>query len=73
MFNGPFDLPDITTKLNPDRLADLKRRKAQDAMNGLIYTDLNEELMTAGIDNDEDLSDASSEDLYGADGIYGAG
>ncbi|KAG6117499.1 hypothetical protein E4U13_001026 [Claviceps humidiphila] len=73
MFDGPFDLPDITTKPNPDRLADLKRRKAQDAMNGHIDTDLNEELMTAGIDNDEDLSDASSEDLYGADDIYGAG
>ncbi|KAG6088533.1 hypothetical protein E4U31_000158 [Claviceps sp. LM219 group G6] len=73
MFDGPFDLPDITTKPNPDRLADLKRRKAQDAMNGLIDTDLNEELMTAGIDNDEDLRDASSEDVYGADDIYGAG
>ncbi|KAG6131390.1 hypothetical protein E4U38_003977 [Claviceps purpurea] len=67
MFDGPFNLPDITTKPNTDQLADLKRLKAQDAMNGPIDTDMNEELMTAKIDNDEDLSDASSEDLYGAD------
>ncbi|KAG6192157.1 hypothetical protein E4U36_000057 [Claviceps purpurea] len=73
MFDGPFNMPDITTKPNTDRLADLKRRKAEDAMNGLIDTNMNEELMTAGIDNDGDLSDASSEDLYGADDIYGAG
>ncbi|KAG6315363.1 hypothetical protein E4U22_007928 [Claviceps purpurea] len=43
------------------------RSYAQDAMNGPIDTDMNEELMTAKIDSDEDLSDASSEDLYGAD------
>ncbi|KAG5952671.1 hypothetical protein E4U58_000675, partial [Claviceps cyperi] len=65
MFDGPFDLPDITTRPKTDQLADLERRKSQDAMNGLIDTDMNEELMTAGIDNDEDLSDSSSEDIYG--------
>ncbi|KAG6053258.1 hypothetical protein E4U17_004888 [Claviceps sp. LM77 group G4] len=75
MFDGPFDLPDITTKPNTDQLADLERRKAQDAMNGLIDTDINEELMTPEneIDNDEDLSDTSSEDIYGAEDIYGVG
>ncbi|KAG6318403.1 hypothetical protein E4U22_005440 [Claviceps purpurea] len=37
-----------------------------DEMNGLIDTDVNEELTSPRIDNDEDLS-ASSEDIYGAD------
>ncbi|CCE34016.1 uncharacterized protein CPUR_07947 [Claviceps purpurea 20.1] len=55
------------TKPNTDQLVDLKHLKAQDAMNGPIDTDMNEELMTAKIDSGEDLSDASSEDLYGAD------
>ncbi|KAG6313383.1 hypothetical protein E4U44_002625 [Claviceps purpurea] len=49
------------------RLAYLECRKAQDVMDGLIDTDVNEELTSLGIDNDEDLSDASSEDIYGAD------
>ncbi|KAG6138806.1 hypothetical protein E4U50_008467 [Claviceps purpurea] len=48
------------------RLAYLECRKAQDVMNGLIDTDVNEELTSPRIDNDEDLS-ASSEDIYGAD------
>ncbi|KAG5955068.1 hypothetical protein E4U58_007286 [Claviceps cyperi] len=65
MFDGTFDLPDITTKPKTDQQADFERRKAQDAMNGLIETDMNEELITAEIDTDEDFSGSSSEDIYG--------
>ncbi|KAG5945660.1 hypothetical protein E4U59_005394 [Claviceps monticola] len=45
MFDCPFDLQDITTPLNADRLADLERRKKdQDVMNLPMRTGMNEEV-----------------------------
>ncbi|KAG5935916.1 hypothetical protein E4U59_005280 [Claviceps monticola] len=66
MFDCLFDLQDITTPPNADRLADLERRKKdQDVMNLAMRTGMSEEVMNSGIDNDEEHGDASSEDIYG--------
>ncbi|KAG6113735.1 hypothetical protein E4U31_008041 [Claviceps sp. LM219 group G6] len=67
MFDGPSEMPDSTTGAQHERLADLERRKTQDAMNGLIDTDVNEEDTSPGSDDDKNSSDTSSEDIYGAD------
>ncbi|KAG6097575.1 hypothetical protein E4U14_007697 [Claviceps sp. LM454 group G7] len=50
-----------------ERPADLSCHKDQNAMKELIDNDMDEKLTTAGMDDDEDLSDASSDDIYGAD------
>ncbi|KAG6282056.1 hypothetical protein E4U46_008447 [Claviceps purpurea] len=61
MFDCPFDLQDITTPPNADRLADLKRRKKdQDVMNLRVRTGMNEEVSDEGIDNAEEHGDAST-------------
>ncbi|KAG6052311.1 hypothetical protein E4U39_000036 [Claviceps sp. Clav50 group G5] len=77
MFDCPFDLQDITTAPNTDRLADLERRKKeQDVMNLPMRTGINEEVTNQRIDNaeehgdassdsDDENSDSSSDDIYG--------
>ncbi|KAG6078750.1 hypothetical protein E4U16_001444, partial [Claviceps sp. LM84 group G4] len=66
MFDCPFDLQDITTAPNTDRLADLERRKKeQDVMNIPMRTGMHEEVTNEGVDNAEEHGGASSDDIYG--------
>ncbi|KAG6042210.1 hypothetical protein E4U39_006147 [Claviceps sp. Clav50 group G5] len=62
MFDCPFDLQDITTPPNADRLADFAtHKKDQDMMNLPMRTGMKEEATNHGIDNDEEHVDESSE------------
>ncbi|KAG6269751.1 hypothetical protein E4U48_004142, partial [Claviceps purpurea] len=62
MFDCPFDMQDITTPPNADRLADLEtRKKDQDVMNLRVRTGMNEEVTDEGIDNAEEHGDASTD------------
>ncbi|KAG6025680.1 hypothetical protein E4U19_003018 [Claviceps sp. Clav32 group G5] len=62
IFDCPFDLQNITTRLSANRLADLAtRKKDQDVMNLPMRTGMDKEATNHGIDNDEEHVDASSE------------